>query len=254
MKFFSAIMTAVIIIGITGCEKDKTEEAPDLPPISSMVINFDSFNTTKTTGSYVNIGKAVTHVLYWNTMLTLQFAIPVAAYTEAMEQEAERIDNDTWQWSYNVEIEQTTYAILLTADVTGEIVDWEMKVSQEGGFQDFVWYTGSSNVTATTGNWTLFQNPADPSALIEITWNHDYEAETFDVKYENVSGDDYDGSYIYYAITEDPVFNANYEIYNAFSGSSVLVNLNTVTHVGNITVGQTIYCWDENYLDVECIV
>jgi len=254
MKFISAIVAVFMIIAVTGCEKDKNDEAPELPPATSMIIDMDDFSQTKTSGSYEHIGLAIGHVLYWNTMLKIGFAVPVASYQEAFNQEAERIDNDSWQWTYNVDVFDVTYTAVLTADVTGEIVDWAMVVSQEDGFQDFVWYTGSSNVTATSGTWTLYQNPSEPAEQIVITWNHDYENETFDIQYLNVSDDAYAGSLIFYEKTEDPIFNAHYELYNSQAGTSVEINLNTETHVGNIIVDDVPYCWDEDYLDTECVV
>ncbi len=251
-KIISVTLAAVLVVSLAGCEKDKKVEAPPLPPASSMIIDMDGFNTGKVTGSYNNIGMAVGAVLYWNSMLTIGLAIPVASYKEAFNHEAVRVDNDTWQWSYDVVVHDTIFTAVLTADVTDDIVDWEMSISKEDGFQDFIWYTGTCNILATSGTWTLYNNPGDPTELIGITWNHDYETETFDVEYLDISGGDYDGSYIYLAITDDPVFNAVYEIHNALQDTTVTVNFNTVTHAGNISNGINTYCWDVNYLDVAC--
>jgi len=250
--FLSIALAAVLVISLAGCEKEKKDEAPPLPPASSMIIDLSVFNTAKGTGSYTNIGMAIGAVIYWNSVLTIGLAIPVASYEEAFNHEAVRADNDTWQWTYDVVVNDTTYTAVLTADVTEDMVDWEMSVSREDGFQDFIWYTGSCDILATSGTWTLYKSPADPVELMGITWNHDYETETFDIEYLDISGGDYDGSYISFGVTEDPVFNAYYERYNSVQETTWTINLNTETHEGNISNGTNIYCWDADYLDMAC--
>jgi hypothetical protein len=252
LSFISVSVAVVLVLGIAGCEKDKKDEAPPLPPLTSMVIDLNGFNTGKVTGTYNNIGMAVGAVLYWNSMLTLGLAIPVASYTEAFNHEAVRVDNDTWQWTYDVEVNDTLVTAVLTADVTGEMVNWEMSVSKQDDFQDFVWYTGICDILATSGTWTLYKSPDDPTELIGITWNHDYDKDTFDVEYLDISGGQYDGSYISFEMTEDPVFNAVYEVHNALQQTTLTIHYNTETHEGNITNGINTYCWAADYKDIAC--
>ena len=66
-----------------------------------------------------NYHMVVGAVGYWNMVLSLSMAIPVLAYAEAFNHEAERIDNDTWQWAYSV---NETYSAKLVADVVSDSI------------------------------------------------------------------------------------------------------------------------------------
>ena len=49
-KFFSLLITVILLsVAFTGCSKDKGK-APVLPIISTMVVDFSDFSTTKSAG------------------------------------------------------------------------------------------------------------------------------------------------------------------------------------------------------------
>lgn len=249
-------LVCLIMIGSAlfySCEKEKKATAPNLPPASAFVLNTDEFSATKSTQMIGNFGTALIAVSYWNTVLYGALAVPVAAYIEAFNHEAVRLDNTTWKWSYEVEGIEGTYTADLIAEVVEDSVELEMHISKAGGFQDFVWFTGKCDIVRTGGYWTVYTNPESNVPWLAISWNHDWAAETFDVSYTNVlEGHDYQDSFIQYGITDDPVFNAYYEIYDSLNDRDYLIEVNTTTHSGRITYDGTPHCWDNNLQDVDC--
>jgi hypothetical protein len=253
-RFYQLVGIVLISIPVLlCCEKEKKETAPSLPPMSAFVIDAGEFAQAKSTQTINNFGIAVLAVSYWNSVLYGALAVPVAAYIEAFKHEAVRLDNTTWKWSYEVEGIDATYTAELFAEVAGDSVNLEMHVSKSDGFQDFVWFTGTCDVVRTGGYWTVYNNPESNLAWLDIDWNHDWAAQTFDVRYTNIlEGNDYQGSYIEYGITDDPIFNAYYEIYNSLDDKDFLIELNTTTHSGRVTFDGIPHCWDNNLQDVEC--
>jgi len=245
----------VMIVGVMllSCEKEKKDAAPRLPPVSAFAIDVDEFAQAKSTNSYDNFGTAVLAVNYWNSALYATLAVPVAAYVEAFNHDAERVNNTTWKWTYDMEGPDANYTASLFAEVIRDSVYLEMHISQEGGFQDFIWYTGKCDIVRSTGEWTVFAGPENNVPWLSIDWNHDWEAETFDVRYTDIyEGNDYLDSYIEYGITEDPVYNAYYYIYDSLEEMDYQIELNTTSHNGRIYYDGLWHCWDTAYLDVDC--
>ena len=236
-----------------SCDKDKKDAAPQLPPVTAFVINTDEFNVTKSTDSYENFGAAVLAVGYWNSVLYQNLAVPVAAYVEAFDHEAERLNNTTWKWAYNVQVQDAAYSAELLAEVIRDSIYLEMHVSMSGGFQDFTWFTGKCDIIRSTGEWTVYDDPESNMPWVQIEWNHNWEAETFDVRYTNVyEGNEYIDSYIEYGINEDPVYNAYYIIYDSKNDKDYEIYLNTASHNGRIYYDALWHCWDTDYKDIVC--
>ncbi len=242
------------LIVISGCEKEKKYDAPELPPASAFVIDFNDFQSqAKTTATYANWTTAVVTVGVWNTILTVTLAVPVATYLKAIEQAPVRIDNDSWKWSFNVTINQVVYTAELYADVTGNQVDWKMYVSQEGGFTDFLWYTGTCDILRTHGSWTLYHSPLINKEFLKIDWTHDWGNNTGDIKYTNIlEGNDGYGSYVYYGLTLDAPFNAFYDLYGKKEDKLVKIEYNTTTSEGRIFYDDLWHCWSSTHEDIAC--
>lgn len=262
MNQFAAIALMISLIISLGCEKEEKSTAPQLPPMSSFLNNFSEFDQGEAKKSseiiVSNFFKAATAVVSMNYVLTLGLAIPVASYAEAFNHDPVRVDNDTWEWTYDVVVEEITYTALLTADVTGEMVNWEMRISQEEGFQDFLWYSGSCDILRTSGIWTLYNNPEDNQEVVTIAWNHDWELNTFDATYTCVLAEsNYYGSSIEYGLTEDADYNAYYFIDDTAQNMTYQIYFNTETHAGRIEEfvnNDPVFegCWDSNLQDMDC--
>jgi hypothetical protein len=250
--YVTAILVFFTVI-ILACEKEKNSSAPELPPLSSFSIQVSDFVAQKSTGSYTNILTAVVATGYWNTVLATYMFVPVASYAEAFKYPAQRLDNNTWEWSYQVVIQDTVYSANLFAFIENDSINMEMHISKDGGFQDFVWYTGTFNLQRTEGRWAIQDNPENNTTCLNIRWHHDYENQTFDVQYTNVypSGD-YMGSFIKYGIRKDNAFNAFYTIYSSPDDKSFDIDYNTTTHEGRIYYESLWHCWDVNFQDIVC--
>jgi hypothetical protein len=249
---------AVALLGgamlLSGCEKQKEDSSPVLPPLSAFAIDVEDFTAAgaeKSIDSMGNFHVVVGAVSYWNLLLSLSMAIPVAAYAEAFNHDAERVDNDTWKWSYAF---NDVYSAELTADVAHDSIYLTMYVTKAGGYEDMVWYTGKCDILRTGGEWTIFDIPVNrETAWLHITWNADYASETFDIKYTIVRpGGDYEFSYIEYGITANTDYNAFYNLYNSENGITYEVDYNTQTHVGTVTNGMNQLCWDEYFVNTLC--
>jgi len=249
-------LVGMIMIGsiaLFSCEKEKKDSAPQLPPLTAFVIDSHEFNQAKSTKSYNNFGAAVMAIGYWNSALYSTLVVPVASYVEALNHEAERVNNTTWKWSYDVEALDASYSAELFAEVIADSVYLEMHISKESGFQDFVWYTGKFDIVRTAGEWTVYNNPESNLPWLEIEWDHNWKAETFDISYTNVlEGNDYIDSYIEWGITDDPTCNAYFEIYDSLNDKDYLIEVNTTTHNGRITYDGTPHCWDNDLQDIDC--
>ncbi len=259
MNQFVAVALVACLAITFSCDKNEKEgDAPLLPPISTLVPDLeDIYNAYQPEKSaqvgptYNNISMAILAITYWNAHLVVGLALPVASFTAAVNQEPVRVDNDTWLWSYDFEYpEGTEFTAELTADVVEDLVYWEMRIIQ-GEVLDFVWYTGTSNVIATEGTWTLYDNPEDNNEFISIVWEVDYEAETFTVNYENIrAGDQYEGSYIECG-TADAV-NYYYEVYDSYDDVTYTILFDSATNEGSISDGGEPGCWNEYFQDVSC--
>jgi len=255
-KRLSQIVTIAILCSVVllaGCEKQKDDSGPALPPLSAFAIDVDDFTaagTKKSIDTMSNFHICVGAVSYWNLILSLSMAVPVAAYAEAFNHNAERVDNDTWRWSYSV---NETYAARLTADVANDSIYLTMFITKSGAYEDLVWYTGKCDILRTGGEWMVYDIPNDSeTSWLKIIWNADYETETFDIRYSIVKPGDYLGSYIEYGITGNSDYNAYYNLYNSETNMIYEIDYNTETHVGTVTDGLNQLCWNENFANTLC--
>jgi len=174
-------------------------EAPQIPPLSTFLMDFDDFATTGkvvvSPGSYMpgkyllsrdNWGWAAFHVGVWNIIITVGLAVPVATFVESFNHQPEQQPDGSWVWSYDVTVADDMY----TAELHGEIdnfgTEWEMYISKQDVYEDFLWYFGEADLFLTEGTWTLNKDPEDPVPHIGIEWHRSLEDDTADIKYTNI--------------------------------------------------------------------
>lgn len=264
------ILFVIGIIGlIVSCEDDKTtnpqDQAPTIPPQSSMIINFDDFPDTSSLNKINhsqatkrNWGWAAYNVVVWNSVLTLTLAVPVAAFTEAFNHQPVKQSDGRWLWQYSVSVNEAVFTAKLFGKIITEGVEWQMLLSQQGVFEDFEWFTGFSNTAVTEGTWTLNKDPNTPSPLLFIEWERNPQEGTADVKYTLITPTTpSNGSYIYYGKTTEVLFNRFYNIYNAEQNNLIEIKWNYESHYGKVKdsiyfADQNWHCWDERLDDSEC--
>ncbi|OFX42413.1 MAG: hypothetical protein A2046_13385 [Bacteroidetes bacterium GWA2_30_7] len=275
---FFAMFYLAFVMSVSSCKKKEKEDPPTLPPSSSFVMDFSDFkqnksglalqdSTTDTTLKY-NFNKAFIQASFWNGILSVGLAIPVAAFLESFKHQPELGDDDWWTWTYSVNVGFKTYTASLHGKIDGQQVNWEMYLSLSGGFTDFKWFTGTSDLNGTSGQWILYEKPEVPTTLLQIDWHNNSDG-TADIKYMNVAPSTSvahgaeNGGYIMYGKTNNTPFNAFYNIYYKSWNNLVEINWNRTTKNGQIknSLANTnvlffndtdFHCWDNNKYNTDC--
>ena len=260
------ILVAVILIVFSSCNKEESPEpeaAPNIPPESTMIMNFSDFKNVDTTAfksslSYQHWGRAATHVLVWNTVLTITLAVPVASFRESFKHEAVyNPDINAWVWSYNFIAGGDIHLAELHGSVSATGIQWNMYISRDGHYSDFLWYSGTSDLDNESGNWVLNNNPDTANSFLLIEWTRDLSTGNFDIKYTNIAAQNpNNGSFIYYAKTSD-LMDASYNIYNSSEINYVKINWSRTNIFGQIKdpfffEDSDFHCWDEMRQDTDC--
>jgi hypothetical protein len=258
------LVTAVIQ---QGCKKDHGEP-PSLPPQSSFVMNFTDLDSSMVSpkfmkvdsvGEYDNYLYAAGNVVAWNVIISVGLAVPVASFVHAFSYQGVWDNQDNaWEWKYDFTV-FNTYSAKLKATVSGNAAHWEMYISQQNGFQDFLWYEGDSYLDNTQGTWTLYDNPNSNQPLLGIVWHNNTNTNgTSDITYTNiVPGGAENGGYISYGITDDSTYNAYYDIYNKGKNNLTRIKWNITNKDGSVSDSLHFgdsdwHCWDVDYKNRIC--
>ena len=270
MKKSNWLILLIVLIAaglfVAACDDDTTEPAdqgPDIPPLSTFLMNFDNFPDTSSTAgldvqSYDNWGWSALNVAVWNLVIAVHGVVPVAAYVESFNHVPQQQEDGSWVWTYNVTSGTDTYTAELHCSTDAEGLNWEMYLSKEGEFTDFLWFEGQNNLLYTHGTWTLYKEPDDPVEFIGIEWHRNLSDGTADIRYTNIeSGAPGEGGYISYGTTTDVDYDAFYEIYIIEQQHNIDIEWNLATHPGRVMdethFEDTLWhCWDENLEDIDC--
>jgi hypothetical protein len=193
----------------------------------------------------------------WNTLITLGFAIPVAAFLEAFAHEPVRQPDGAWLWDYNFTVDVIHLAELY-GKVDGDEVVWEMYISREDAYTEFLWFSGRSHLDGSEGTWTINQDPYNPIPMIGVLWHIDSEGGTADIKYTNVVPDGPEnGGYIHYGVTSGTPYDAFYDIYNKGKDNHTYIEWNLDLENGRVKDPDHFddsdwHCWDEFHDDTSC--
>ncbi|OQX78371.1 MAG: hypothetical protein B6D61_05745, partial [Bacteroidetes bacterium 4484_249] len=212
----------------------------------------------KSTMTYKNWGWAATNVTVWNAVITLTLAVPIAAFYESFNHEGVYDPaTDSWVWSYNFNAGGIYLAELHASLVAGG-VKWEMYISKNNTYNDFLWYSGITNLNNTAATWELNHKPEDPTPFVLIEWERDIQNENANIKYTNVipNGSE-NGGYITYGIENDSILDAFYQIYNKGQDNITDIKWNRTTKNGQVRDEKHFgdfewKCWDENLMDIIC--
>lgn len=272
----SLVITLVVIL-FGGCAKK--DNAPTLPPANSMSIDFSNFSAgnksvdinpqTKGINTNINWFLASTTAGFWNIILTVNLVVPVAAFKKAVETTPVYMNNNTWEWKFNVAAIGSTYNARLSGQIKTDSVHWEMFISKDGAgaFPEFSWFTGTSALDGKGGQWILNHSQAFPISLLKIDWavtgkdigslKYTYIRELKD----NGAADLFKTSYIQYGLTTGTL-NAFYTVHfnNSTTTSDfkdVYIEWSTTAHNGHIKAlhyyqDSNWHCWDGTGVDVTC--
>lgn len=250
----------LVLIGLQSCKKDHGV-APELPPQSALLPDFSDFqNDDKALldSTQVNWVHAALNVGFWNLVVYVTMAVPVASYVEAFNHQPEFQSGSTWLWQYSFnDIWGVNYTAKLYGTVNDGTVDWEMFITKDGYYENFLWYSGVMQSDGTSVAWTMYKSPSVPVELLSIVWNKSTNT-TGNIKFTNIDpGGSENGGYIMYGNDSQTDLNAYYLIYNKGLDNLIEIEWSQITKNGRVKderrFGDTEWhCWDENFLDTTC--
>ena len=261
-KTLSILVISTLLISCGENDEPITDqEIPTFPAASTFLMDFSivDANSGGRTLAKGNWGRSAIIVSAWSAAIGIYSAVPVASFQEAFNHEP-TFDASIpgWVWEYDVTVLTTTYHARLESKVTFSGVEWKMLLSQDGSFQDFNWYSGTSALTGTRGTWTLNTDPLDPHPAIEIVWNRNADQTTKDLTYTNiVPGDANNGGYISYEATDGVDYNKFYEIYNKEIENTTTIEWHSENKNGRVKdpehyADEDYHCWDDTLEDITC--
>lgn len=271
-----SLITLLLIFFISGillisCSDDNVNDPagtpPEIPPLSSFQMDFSPFSALSNLSKVSEIDSASrTHWqwaalngIVWQTLVTAGMSVPVAAFVESFNHDPEQQNDGRWLWRY----EFTPFTgIKHTAELYGNVdnngVTWEMYITKENVFQNFLWYKGDSDIFATGGTWTLYAEPNNPTELLGIEWERNKEDSTGNIKYTNIIPNGAEnGGYIFYGTMNDHDYDAFYEINNKGQNNITSIKWNRTTHEGRVKDmnhfgNDQWHCWDSNQNNIDC--
>ncbi len=272
------LVFGVVLLVFTSCENSgDIGNPPELPPYESMAMDFDDFSNNKSLmaenksdeiAANENWFYSALVVGFWNTTLFANLAVPVAAYKTAFAHTPVSLENNKWQWQYTVEGFTSQYTARLTAELTSEEVLWEMYIMKTGieGFEEFLWFSGVSQLDARSGYWTLNHSANFPENMLRIDWLIEND-EVGSIKYtyvrelnDNRETDTFKDSYIIYGL-KDTDMDAFYNVHAFNNDISEYVDVaiewsrtNYNGHVRSLSYfeNDNWHCWDETGQDIDC--
>jgi hypothetical protein len=271
LKIFSVLLVCFLF---QKCQIDNEKQAPVLPPESSMVADFSALSKAPQksfsldTISFMNYAAAYWTVAIWNTILTVNLAVPVLAFRESFNHQATYNDSlDAWQWKYSVKTTEFVLAklkidtIIYTANLQGKVlddsIDWKMYLTKTSGnspFNNFLWYYGKSSIKTKGGWWIMNERPANPQKFLSIIWSRQNDSIGM-IKYTNIRPNS-TGGYLEYGTQLPDVNNMNayYNVMDTVNNKTIEIRVNLKTKAGRIKkINETKWsCWDSQFHDITC--
>jgi hypothetical protein len=267
MKYFISILLSSLLLFSCGTGEDTggiNGTAPILPSVETMAIDFGqmaneakSANTVKTNWVY-----SATSVGIWNIIIGVTFAVPVACFAEAFNNQPTQINDLTWQWEYSVNFENSTYQARLQGIFISDQIQWRMYITKTDSFDDFLWFEGTSEIGRRSGEWTFYHSPEFPERMIEIDWTTDGE-KVGEITYSYVrelEDDKFYGSTLTYGL-QNMEFDAyaNIHAYNSNSDTftDTSIEWNRTNYAGRIMAEHIFadtewHCWDQQANNTDC--
>jgi len=242
-----------ILFAGTSCDKEPVEDRPELPPVESLVMDFSNFSQQPggqkgTAVTCRNFLHSYMSALFWNVATTVTLALPVAAYGYALQQDAEYLGDNTWQWAFDFPFGEKEYTATLTGiRLNNETFSMEMVIASSSAPEEGVrWFDGVVPYDHTHATWNLYKEGS--IKVIEAVWNKDYETEEADITYTYVEKEhEQNGSYIMFEYMPGQVYDAAYTI--SLADKTINIEWNTGTGEGRVMdpakyEDSDWHCWD----------
>lgn len=261
----------IILLSISSCKKDNIrKDAPQLPPVETMVIDFGELAQTQKSTSFEKsnwLYSAVT-VGVWNTLIGTTFAVPVAAFKLAFNHQATKIEDLKWQWQYTVDGFTSQYTARLVGTLESTQVRWEMYITKTGidSFDEFLWFEGTSNLDGNSGKWILYHSAEFPEETVQIDWIREsgvvgeiiytYVRELNDARV----ADPFNGSTLTYGLQEgdfDIYVNVHAYDFQNQAFYDTFIEWSRTSYIGHVKSeiffsDTDWHCWDSQGDNVDC--
>lgn len=269
-----------------GTNNAKISKPPQIPPQSTFVMDFSDFTQAKSLfnpnptssvllvsmhqdavspfttlnalGDRANWGFAALNVGFWNLVGFFGLAIPVASFVESVKQTPVKQPDNSWVWTYSITVQNITYTAELHGKYISSGVRWDMYITKQNEYTDFLWYYGESDLDNTRGYWILKEKPAKSNDLLRIDWHRNPTNETGDIKYTNVvPGGAENGGYISFTVSKEEPYNRLYTIFNKGKNETTYIEWNSTTKAGRVKDSvhfgdNNWHCWDASLKDTAC--
>lgn len=214
----TVFISLLISLLVFSCKKKEVEPSPEIPPESTMTIDFSDFDKAdkgKTTADTSNWLSAALPITFWNIALTVTYVVPVSAHKAAISKGATFVESGKWLWTFDHKVGFDTYNAQLTAVRVNGGVNWEMRLSKAGGFQNHLWYSGFSADNLESGYWKLYKSPVEgANEAILINWTRNADGSVAEVKHEVIAKNDPgEGNSITYGVNMETPYNAYYDVF-----------------------------------------
>jgi|GEM_PF-986095 len=292
MQFFKnrigvylGIFALLALFSLTGCGGGSDDSGQAFPyasaKLSSSLEGSDDFSSASTAASLQrsvgattrsngpNFNHAAANVGFWNLVLAVNLFPHAANFATALNQRPVLQADGTWLWTYSID----TFTSKVSARISASGILWEARVSNSAPadlnrqpFYDKLWYSGTSNLTGTSGTWILRNDYPFDTDVLQIDWARDPATGIGNVKYELISDTDpfLTGSYIAYGndSSTSAVYDSHYKIYDAANPYNIEIEWNSTTLEGRVLDERPIagfndsdwHYWDSNGADTVLLI
>ncbi len=251
----------IVVLTVTGC--GSASGAPTIPPEETFIISFEDFEETSTltslaAGNQSNWNYSAFVVGVWSTIIRVGLSVPATAFRASFHNIPLQQPDGSWVWSYSVNIGGSIYTAKLHGQFITEGVHWEMEISKDGEYEDFLWYYGECDLPATQGFWILKKSPADPTDLLQIDWSRNISAGTHAIKYTNiVPGGEENGGFIDTQYTKGTPYDHIWHLYSKGQDAHTYIEWSSPTKDGRVMDlnhfgDDDWHCWDSDRVNVAC--
>ena len=267
-------------------EPEQLSDAPELPPMSTMVFNLDflGIETPAVSQQSIETGKpgselqaaeaanrtnwinAFVRALYVQLLMYDALEEPIGAFALAIHSVPQEQDDGSYLWTYIFVDESVEYSIFLYGTPLEDSVKWRLEVStNDPGFllDHFVWFEGVAMNDNSQGYWQFFDPvltpPGAPSATatdgvetIRIDWQNPSATEHRLTITVNGEGHPEEGDYLEFF---ESSFVGTINHYDASEDMHSIIAWYP-DGSGSLTVpdynnGEKA-CWDQEQKDTEC--
>ena len=240
--------------------------APQVPSVDLMTMPTDALSEENLGNDPSRITPfnwlhAALNLVVWNTVVAVNVAAPVAAFSAAAQNDPLYIGNKTWLWEYHFTTDPSlgskTYVVLLTGQYidNDQAIEWKMNANELGGFTNFEWYSGVTEIDNSSGSFTINANPTYPHPQFGINFDKTSGVDAI-LRFTNmIPNDPGNGDYIEYETRSNEEYNRIFELNT--SNDHIEINWNDPQGNGRVKDAKRFndnnwHCWDNQQQDIVC--